>query len=84
MANRNEKNLGGAPGAFYVDSTCIDCDQCREAAPTSFRRNDNVGMSIVFQQPVTADEIRRAQDALTDCPTESIGCDGTAEQQTLA
>jgi len=24
------------PGDFYVDSTCIDCDACRQIAPATF------------------------------------------------
>ena len=47
MANRSEKNPGNVPGQFYVDTTCIDCDMCREIAPQSFRRDDDLGMSIV-------------------------------------
>jgi hypothetical protein len=40
MANRNDKNPGNVPGPFYVDTTCIDCDLCRETAPSTFRRDD--------------------------------------------
>jgi ferredoxin len=76
MANRNEKNIGNATGAFYVDSSCIDCDMCRETAPGSFRRNDEIGFSIVYRQPVTPEEIAQAIDAMEGCPTESIGKDG--------
>jgi ferredoxin len=76
MPNPIEKNPGNAPGPFYVDSTCIDCDMCRELAPSSFRRNDEIGLSIVFHQPVSALEREQARHALTSCPTESIGDDG--------
>ena len=76
MANRNEKIPGNVHGPFYVDSTCIDCDRCRETAPASFRRDDDVGMSIVFRQPVTPEEWRQAREALHSCPTDSIGDDG--------
>ena len=76
MANRNEKNPGSVPGPFYVDSTCIDCDLCRETAPASFRRDDELGLSIVFHQPVTPEEWRQAREALQSCPTETIGDDG--------
>ena len=76
MANKNEKNEGNAPGLFYVDSSCIDCDMCRETAPATFRRNDEIGFSIAFRQPVTLDEIEQATQAMNGCPTESIGNDG--------
>ena len=30
LANRLPDNV---PGEFYVDSSCIDCDTCRQVAP---------------------------------------------------
>lgn len=76
MANRNQKNPGSIPGPFYVDATCIDCDLCRESAPTIFRRDDELGLSVVFKQPATTEEWEQARDALRNCPTETIGEDG--------
>lgn len=76
MPNQNEKNPGNVTGAFYVDSSCIDCDMCREIAPASFKRNDDIGLSVVFRQPETSDEWHAARAATTSCPTESIGDDG--------
>ncbi|HVS29889.1 MAG TPA: MBL fold metallo-hydrolase [Thermoanaerobaculia bacterium] len=60
-----------APGDFYVDSTCIDCDACRVIAPATFREAG--GQSAVYRQPVTADERLAAEKALISCPTASIG-----------
>ena len=76
MANRNDKNEGNATGAFYVDTSCIDCDMCRENAPLTFRRNEEIGFSVAYRQPVTAQELQLATEAMTGCPTESIGNDG--------
>ena len=76
MANRNEKNPGNVPGPFYVDSTCIDCGMCPANTPAFFRLNDDIGMSIVYRQPVTEEEWKLAHEALEACPTESIGDDG--------
>ena len=76
MANPNEKNAGNAPGPFYVDASCIDCDLCRETAPATFRRNDDIGYSIAYRQPTTPQEIALAMEAMLECPTESIGNDG--------
>lgn len=76
MANRNDKIAGNVLGPFYVDSSCIDCDMCRETAPTSFRRDDDIGLSIVFHQPMTTEELAQAQEAMEGCPTGSIGNDG--------
>jgi hypothetical protein len=36
-------------GKFYVDQQCIDCDLCRETAPSFFTRNDEGGYSFVQQ-----------------------------------
>src|SRR5207248_1325366 len=59
------------PGDFFVDSSCIDCDACRQIAPTVF--NDVGEQSAVFHQPESADELLAAQKALVSCPTASIG-----------
>lgn len=58
-------------GDIFVDSTCIDCDACRQIAPTAF--HDAGGQSAVFHQPETEDELLAAQKALVSCPTASIG-----------
>ena len=58
-------------GDFYVDSSCIDCDACRQIAPTTFR--DHGEQSSVFRQPASDAEVRRALMALVACPTSSIG-----------
>ena len=67
-ALRIEQNV---PGDFFVDSTCIDCDACRQIAPAVF--HDAGDQSAVFRQPVTAGELLDAQKALLACPTASIG-----------
>jgi glyoxylase-like metal-dependent hydrolase (beta-lactamase superfamily II)/ferredoxin len=58
-------------GDFYVDDSCIDCDACRQIAPTVFR--DHGEQSSVFRQPETAEEVRRALMSIVACPTSSIG-----------
>ena len=68
------------PGRYYVDDTCIDCDQCRATAPDFFARDHDSGLSYVHRQPITPQEIAEAEDALSSCPTESIGNDGADEQ----
>ena len=76
MANKNDKHPENVPGRFYVDSTCIDCDLCRETAPGVFRRHDDGGYTYVWRQPVSAEEIKLAEEARIDCPTDTIGNDG--------
>ena len=58
-------------GDFYVDSTCIDCDACRQIAPTVF--HDVGQQSAVHHQPESDEELLLAQKALLSCPTSSIG-----------
>jgi glyoxylase-like metal-dependent hydrolase (beta-lactamase superfamily II) len=59
------------PGDFFVDSTCIDCDACRQIAPRMFTESGDA--SIVHHQPENPDETKRAMMALVACPTGSIG-----------
>ena len=59
------------PGEIFVDASCIDCDTCRQIAPAIFR--DHGDRSIVYRQPRTSEETRRALMALVACPTASIG-----------
>jgi len=58
-------------GDFYVDSTCIDCDACRQIAPAVF--HDAGDQSAVHHQPADGAELLAAQKALLACPTSSIG-----------
>jgi glyoxylase-like metal-dependent hydrolase (beta-lactamase superfamily II)/ferredoxin len=62
-----------APGDLYVDSTCIDCDTCRQLAPAVYARADELEKSFVRRQPSTAEERERSLMALVACPTASIG-----------
>jgi glyoxylase-like metal-dependent hydrolase (beta-lactamase superfamily II)/ferredoxin len=71
MATLAERLPDNAPGLFYVDRSCIDCDTCRRVAPAVFAEGD--GHSFVASQPGTTEERRRALMALVACPTASIG-----------
>ncbi|MEP6903463.1 MAG: MBL fold metallo-hydrolase [Actinomycetota bacterium] len=71
MANPKLRLAENAAGSFFVDSTCIDCDTCRQLAPKTFR--DHGGQSSVLHQPQDAEEKRRARMAIVACPTGSIG-----------
>lgn len=76
MANKTDRFPSNVPGRYYVDSSCIDCDMCRGSAPDFFRRDDDLGFSIVYRQPQTPEELQQAQEALDGCPSTSIGNDG--------
>src|SRR5258706_12926214 len=76
------KALGtNAPGEFFVDATCIDCDTCNWVAPASFddapaRAGGGAGHSRVYRQPRDAPERLRAEMALLACPVGAIGTRG--------
>src|SRR5215831_1173842 len=72
MATVSERVPENVPGQFFVDSTCIDCDLCRQLAPQSFAES-RFGRSFVFQQPNDDEQRHRALMALVACPTASIG-----------
>jgi ferredoxin len=76
MANPATKHPLNAPGPYYIDDSCIDCDQCRELAPEIFGRDDETGLGYVIRQPATADEIADAEEACAMCAVESIGKEG--------
>jgi glyoxylase-like metal-dependent hydrolase (beta-lactamase superfamily II)/ferredoxin len=71
MANWKKRVPENRPGEFYVDSTCINCDACRQLAPATFA--DAGDTSFVSRQPMSPDELRAATRALLACPTGSIG-----------
>src|SRR5262249_28326314 len=73
MANPKRKVSDNVAGEFFVDTTCIDCDTCRELAPEVFA--DNGEHSFVRAQPGRGPERRAALRALVACPTGSIGID---------
>src|SRR5262245_52508131 len=74
MANVKKSVPENVAGDFFVDTTCIDCDACRQIAPETF--GDAGETSYVHTQPTTPDQRRRALHALLACPTGSIGTVG--------
>lgn len=79
MPERKDKVKENVGGAYYVDSSCIDCDVCRDTAPDNFKRSDANSYSFVFNQPATPEEKAACEEALTCCPVEAIGDDGESE-----
>ncbi|GBC82641.1 Hydroxyacylglutathione hydrolase [bacterium HR10] len=71
MARWQARRTENAPGEFFVDTSCIDCDHCRQIAPSVFRAHR--GQAIVYHQLESPQERLRAQMALVTCPTASIG-----------
>src|SRR5436305_2791081 len=71
MANPKRRVPENVPGDFFVDSTCIDCDTCRQIAPAVF--GQEAATSFVKAQPTAGADRRVALRALLACPTGSIG-----------
>ncbi len=76
MADYNDINERNVSGKFYVDTTCIDCNICRETAPNFFTRDEETGLSYVYQQPKTEEAFSLCIEAMESCPIEAIGDDG--------
>ena len=75
MANLTKRVAENVLGDFFVDTTCIDCDACRQIAPAVFSQAAET--SYVSHQPKTLKDRRSALHALLSCPTGSIGCLGS-------
>jgi len=72
MARAARRLAVNTPGELYVEDSCIDCDLCRQLAPSVFARSDRDGQSYVASQPHDAATRHRALMALVTCPTTSI------------
>ncbi|HEY9679263.1 MAG TPA: MBL fold metallo-hydrolase [Drouetiella sp.] len=81
MADINKAVPENTSGDFFVDTTCINCDTCRQLAPESFA--DQGDFSYVFAQPESAAAVRAATRALLCCPTGSIGTRAKNESKTV-
>jgi ferredoxin len=73
MADPKHKVPENAPGPYYVDDTCIDCDLCRSLAPHIFVRDDVNAYTYVHHQPATPGVMAQADEARS---TDTIGNDG--------
>ena len=76
MANIEYKYEINAKGRYFVDEECIDCDLCREVAPTCFGRDEEGGHSYVFKQPENEEEEALCVESMDAGPVEAIGDDG--------
>lgn len=76
MAILTERLPENVPGRYYVDVSCIDCDQCRVEAPEFFARNEDTGFSFVQRQPTKPEEVELMDGIMAACATNSIGNDG--------
>ena len=75
MSYQPKKHPQNVPGKFYVTEDCLACESCQDAAPNNFRYGEN-GLSFVFKQPDTPEEVERWQQAVDRGPMEAIRNDG--------
>ena len=73
MADPNKRLDSNVAGNFFVDATCINCDTCRQLAPTSFEELGK--FSAVTTQPIGDGPTHQAYQALLACPVGSIGAE---------
>jgi glyoxylase-like metal-dependent hydrolase (beta-lactamase superfamily II)/ferredoxin len=71
MANIKKKLPSNIDGNFFVDSTCINCDACRQLAPETFLEQQD--SSSVYHQPEGDLDSLHAYQAMIACPVGSIG-----------
>src|SRR5687768_4438263 len=76
MADLKSRLPENAPGKFYVDAQCIDCQLCQDLAPENFACNEEEEHHVVVCQPRNARELANVIDAMESCPVGSIGDDG--------
>ncbi len=76
MADQTQKWEDNVAGRFYVDKECILCSLCSDIAPETFKESADGDHDFVWKQPVTAEQVQKALDALEQCPVDAIGQDG--------
>jgi glyoxylase-like metal-dependent hydrolase (beta-lactamase superfamily II)/ferredoxin len=72
VADRARSHPRNAPGPWFVDTTCIDCDVVRHLAPDLFGEAAD-GKSFVRRQPRTPEEELAMVRGMLACPTGSVG-----------
>jgi ferredoxin len=66
------KHPQNAEGKFWIDQeVCVACSTCFEEAPNNIRFDDTRGMSYVYKQPETDEELHAVREAVELCPVEA-------------
>ncbi|MEK7433558.1 MAG: ferredoxin [Cyanobacteriota bacterium] len=76
MANKVRKYKENLKGKYYVDNTCIACDNCTGIATNFFKMNDLEGHAYVMKQPDSKEELDLCEYARESCPVDAIGNNG--------
>lgn len=75
-AARADAFADNVSGKYYIDTTCINCALCPAIAPSVFRESDDATHSLAYRQPSSPEEVVEAEDAVSQCPTNSVRNDG--------
>lgn len=73
MATYEQRHERNAPGAVFVDTTCIDCGTCSRFAPSVFEHDVASPNAYVSDQPDTDERWLQAMRAMVSCPVGAIG-----------
>ncbi|PJZ50690.1 ferredoxin [Leptospira saintgironsiae] len=76
MADKNDKVPENVPGKFYIDNSCVPCNDCLEEAPQLLKYTDDESKVYFHKQPASPEEAVAARKAMEICPVEAIGDDG--------
>src|SRR5262249_23157394 len=71
MADPGRRHRANAPGPWFVDTTCIDCDASAQCAPWMFDHVD--AQAVGVRQPATPEEEGDAPRALLTRPPRPVG-----------
>jgi ferredoxin len=64
------------PGKYYIDLTCINCGLCPALAPNVFAEAPDGTHSFAYAQPEGATAVAECEDAVAQCPSQSVRNDG--------
>src|SRR5207253_7560855 len=78
MAKRHLSVAENAPGDLFVDSSCIECDTCRELAPDVYGSTAS-GQSFVLEQPRDDAAWRSVENAVARYNISLLGSDQRVE-----
>ncbi|MCH1912923.1 ferredoxin [Leptospira noguchii] len=76
MADKNDKVKQSAPGKYYIDNSCVPCNDCLEEAPMLLKYTEDESKVYFHRQPATPEEEIAARKAMEICPVEALGDDG--------
>ena len=72
MPDLNDRVKDNVDGPFYVDTTCIDCDVCRDTAPNNFTRSFKHAYSYLSKQPENHSERAACEEALAAARSKQL------------